>query len=110
MREVVEILQKKGLLFKSLKPIEPKLLGTRKKIEIYEGVDLAGYYTAIFVINQKSRFLRKNAEELEALFEKLVRLREHNYKKRILLYQMPICSKAVKEMKERKWRLIDASV
>ncbi len=109
MKEIVEVLQRKGLLFKSLKPIDPRQLGTRKKIEVYEGVDLSGYYTVIFVMVQKSRFLRKNADELEAIFEKLVLLQAHNYKKRILLYRMPICSKAAAEMKTHGWRLIDAT-
>ena len=109
MKRIVALLQKRGILFSTLTPIDPKLLKTRKKIEIYEGVDLGGYYVAIFAITQKSRFLRKNAEEIEELYRRLIALREHNFKKKILIYEMPLCSKAMAQMREAKWILIDAA-
>ncbi len=109
MNKIVELLLKYDMLFKKLEPIDKKALGTRKKIDIYEGVDLKSNYVAIFQLSQKSRFLRKNADELEALLEKLKVLRDHNFKKRLLLYDMPLCSKAKALMKERGWRLIDVA-
>ncbi len=109
MKEIVELLLKRNMIFKKLHPIDKKALGTRKKIEIYEGVDLHSNYVAIFYLRQKSRFLRKNAEELEGLLEKLKRLQDHNFKKRLLLYEMPLCSKAKAMLKERGWRLIDVA-
>ncbi|MMZ62226.1 hypothetical protein D1872_244230 [compost metagenome] len=109
MKTFVELLLAKKLIFKKLMPIDKKLLGTRKKIDIYEGVDLHANYVAIFHLVQKSRFLRKNADELETLYEKLKQLRDHNFKKRVLLYDMPLCSKAKVLMQERGWRLIDVA-
>ncbi len=109
MNAIVELLLSKKLIFKKLRPIDKKALGTRKKIEIYEGVDLYSNYTAIFYLVQKSRFLRKNADELEALFEKLKEVQDHNYKRKIILYDMPLCSKAKALMKERGWRLINVA-
>ena len=109
MKAIVELLLSHKMIFKKLHPIDKKALGTRKKIDIYEGVDLHSNYVVIFHLVQKSRFLRKNADELEQLFEKLKIMQDHNYKKKLLLYDMPFCSKAKALMKERGWRMIDVA-
>ena len=109
MNDFVELLLEKNMIFKKLHKIDNKKLKTRKKVDIYEGVDLKSNYTAIFHLIQKSRFLRKNADEIEELFEKLKTLQDHNFKKKIFLYDMPICSKARALMKERGWKLIDVA-
>ena len=110
MKELVDILRSKELIYKKLIMIDNKTLKTRKKIEIYEAVDFNRYYTAVFSLEQKSRFLRKDAVVLETLYERLKVLQEHNFKKKILLYKMPFCSKAKAQLKEEGWRMIDASV
>ncbi len=110
MKELVDTLRKKELIYKKLLMIDNKALKTRKKIHVYEAVDFDRYYTAIFVLEQKSRFLRKDATVLEELYARLKVLQDHNFKKKILLYKMPLCSKAKAQMKEEGWRLIDASV
>jgi hypothetical protein len=109
MKEVVDILRKKELIFKKLIMIDKKLLKTRKKIEVYEAVDFERYYSAIFILRQKSRFLRKDVDSLEILYARLKVLQDHNFKKKILLYDMPFCSKAQAQMKEEGWRLIDVT-
>ena len=109
MNEIVNLLLKYDMVFKTLHPVDNKALGTRKKVAIYEGVDLDSNYVAIFYLVQKSRFLRKHADELELLLQKLKTMQEHNYKKSVLLYRMPICSKAKALMQERGWRLIDVA-
>ena len=110
MKELVNVLLKKNYIYKSLKEIDKKTLGIRKKIEIYEGVDTNSYYAAVFILVQKSRFLRKNADDLEMLYEKLKVVQDHNFKKKILIYQMPICSHAKEQLKESGWVLINAAV
>ena len=90
--------------------IDNKQLQTRKNIAIYEGVDFDRYYTGIFYLVQKSRFLQKDVLVLEALYEKLKLLQDHNFKKKILLFDMPFCSKAKSLMKEQGWRVIDVAV
>ncbi len=109
MKELVDTLRAKNLIYKKLIMIDNKTLNTRKKVEIYEAVDFERYYTAIFLLVQKSRFLRKDAELLEMLYERLKTVQDHNFKKRILLYDMPLCSKAKAQMKEDGWRLIDVA-
>ncbi len=110
MKELVNILLKKNYIYKSLKEIDKKTLDVRKKIDIYEGVDTNSYYASIFYLVQKSRFLSKNANNLEQIFEKLKVVQDHNYKKKILIYQMPLCNKAKQQMKENGWVLINVAL
>ena len=110
MKELVDVLRAKDLIYKKLIMIDNNALKTRKKIEVYEAVDFDRYYTAIFSLEQKSRFLRKDAAIIEELYERLKTLQDHNFKKKVLLFKMPFCSKAKAQMKEDGWRLIDASI
>ena len=110
MKQLVEQLLRHKFIFKSIKEINKKRLLTTKKINVYEAVDMDGYYIGIFSIKRKSRFLRKNIDDVEKLYEQLKRVQDHNFKKRIILYNMPFCSKAQKELTQKKWILIDASI
>ena len=71
MKALVEYLNHKKLIFKSLQDILPKELGSRKKVSLYLGVDLKGYYALVMQLEKKSRVLRKEAGELMELHEKL---------------------------------------
>jgi len=105
MKEIVDLLQEKKLLFKSLKEIAPKELGTRKKIAIYLGVDLKKYYACILHINKKSRILQKEAKEIMALHEKLEEYNDSKINKKYIYIQAPLCSKAKLLMKEEGWKV-----
>jgi len=103
MKEIANLLQEKNLIFKSLKPIEPKTFGSRKKIEIYLGVDLQKYYTCILRIQKKSRILSKEAREIMEFHKKLEQLNESKIKKKYIYIQAPLCSKSKALFKEEKW-------
>jgi hypothetical protein len=103
MKEIVHLLQEKKLIFKSLKPIEPKKLGTRKKIAIYLGVDLKKYYACILHIHKKSRILSKEALEIMALHQKLEVLNESKINKKYIYIQAPLCSKAKALFEGENW-------
>lgn len=105
MKEIVEFLSKKNLIFKKLHKIDIKLLGSRKKIDIYEGVDTKSNYTAVFKVDAKSRFLVKNGEDISSLLQKLIKLQNHNYKKKILIISSPLCSKAKAYLEDLKWKI-----
>lgn len=92
-----------NILFKEIHCVDPKSLESRKKIEIYAATGVDKNYYAIFVLNSKSRFIRKNAEELIALCGKLAELQGHNFKKKILLIGSPLCSKAKEFLKQNEW-------
>jgi hypothetical protein len=109
LKKVIKTLLTKKIILKKLEPFDLARLGSRKKILLFDGVDMLSNYTCIFVIEKKSRFLQKDVLELEKLFEKLVCVKEHNYKKKILLYRMPISLKTQKLLKGLKWTLVALS-
>ncbi len=107
MKNIVEFLQEKGYIFKKLNQINNKNIGNRKKINVYEGVNLKSFYVAIFKLNQKSRFIMKNANDLEELYKNLISLQNHNFKKKVLLLNCPICSKSKEFLKDNRWKIYD---
>jgi len=94
MKEIVDLLQAKNLVFKSLKP---------KKIAIYLGIDLKSYYASVLHICKKSRILKKEALELMAFHEKLELLNDSKINKKYIFIQAPLCSKAKALMEEEGW-------
>jgi len=106
MKDMIKSLLTKKIVLKKVNPIDTTLLKTRKKIAVFSGVDTNSNYVCVFVVKRKSRFLRKDVKELEELFSRLVALSDHNFKKKILIYNMPLCSHAKEMLKELKWTLI----
>lgn len=94
MKELVEYLAKNSIVFKSLKMVLPSRLGSRKKIDIYLGVDLKKNYCCLFQVYKKSRFINKDANEIIELSHKLETFNESKIKFRFLILQAPLCSKA----------------
>jgi len=105
MKSIVEYLQQKNIIFKSFKEVAPKELGNRKKMHIYVGVDLKGYYTDIMVLEKKSRVLRKEASELMVLHEKLEKYIDSTIKKKYIIIKAPLCSKAKALLEENGWKV-----
>ena len=105
MKRIVEYLQKKDLIFKSLKEISPKELGSRKKLKIYLGVNLKSYYAMVIELEKKSRVLRKEAIELMILHEKLEKYIESKITKKYIIIKAPLCSKAKALLQEHGWRV-----
>ncbi len=105
MKEITSYFSNKNIIFKEISEILPKQLGSRKKIQIYSATGIDKNYYAIFIINSKSRFIRKNAQDLLDLFSKLVEFKGHNFKKKELLISSPLCSKAKAFLKENNWRV-----
>ena len=108
LKKIVDYLQQKNIIFKSFKEVAPKELGSRKKIEIYVGVDLKGYYAVVMCVKKKSRVLRKEAGELMALHEKLERYIDSKIKKKYILVEAPLCSHAKKMLEENGWKVFVA--
>ena len=105
MKTIVEYLQKKNLIFKSLKEISPKELGSRKKITLYLGINLKGYYALVMRIEKKSRILRKEAGELMLLHEKLEKYIDSKIMKKYIIIKAPLCSKAKAMLEENGWKV-----
>ena len=103
MKELTNYFTNKDIIFKQIDQITPKELGSRKKIGIYHATSIKKEFYSIFIIDAKSRFLRKNADELMALTDILSTHLDHNFKKKVLLISSPLCSKAKTYLKENKW-------
>ncbi len=105
MKEIVEYLQKKQIIFKSFKEVSPKELGSRKRVSLYVGVNLKGYYALVMCVQKKSRVLRKEAGELMLLHEKLEKYIDSKIMKKYLYIKAPLCSHAKVMLEEQGWRV-----
>ena len=105
MKALVEYLNHKKLIFKSLQEILPKELGSRKKVSLYVGIDLKGYYALVMQIEKKSRILRKETGDLMALHEKLEKHVGSSITKKYILIKAPLCSHAKAMLEENGWKV-----
>ncbi|PHR71708.1 MAG: hypothetical protein COA66_08195 [Arcobacter sp.] len=105
MKDITGYFLEKNILFKKIEAINLKDFGTRKKIDIFTATSVKREFYAIFILAAKSRFIRKNADELMILCENLALYKEHNFKKKILLISSPLCSKSKKYLEENDWRI-----
>lgn len=105
MKTLVEYLNHKNIIFKSLQEIMPKELGSRKKVSLYLGVDLKGYYALVMKLEKKSRVLRKEAGDLIALHEKLEKYIGSKITKKYIIVKAPLCSHAKAMLEERGWKV-----
>jgi hypothetical protein len=105
MKQIVDYLQQKQIIFKSLKEIIPKELGSRKKVQLFIGVDLKGYYALVMNVEKKSRVLRKEAGELMLLHEKLEKYINSKITKKYILIKAPLCSHAKAMLEEHGWKV-----
>jgi len=103
LKEITKYFTKKDIIFKEIKEITPKELKSRKKIGMYYATSIKKEFFAIFIVDAKSRFLRKNADDLMTLCETLSLHVDHNFKRKVLLVSSPLCSKAKAYLKENKW-------
>ncbi|MEA3433442.1 MAG: hypothetical protein U9R13_02575 [Campylobacterota bacterium] len=108
MKNIVEYLQHKNIIFKSLKEITPKELGSRKKIELYLGIDLKGYYALVMQVEKKSRVLRKEVGELLLLHEKVEKYIDSKITKKYIIIKAPLCSHAKAMLEENGWKVFVA--
>ena len=105
MKALVEYLNHKNIIFKSLQEIMPKELGSRKKVLLYLGLDLKGYYGLVMEVEKKSRVLRKEAGEFMLLHEKLEKYIDSKITKKYILVKAPLCSHAKVMLEENGWKV-----
>jgi hypothetical protein len=99
MKEVVDALLKYNIVCKKLEKIS---FPTKKRVDVFLGVNLKSEYCLVVRIYKKSRFLRKDIEFLNEI-EKFFKINFRRKKKIVILKE--ICSKAKSEINE--WRVID---
>jgi len=106
LKEIVELLIQNRIVLKSLEEIDKTVLGTKKKVRIFGGINEKGYYCVIFRIEQKSRILTKQIAEYIELEQKLETIKNHAYRYKYFIFEAPICSKAVKYIKDNNWKIL----
>ena len=106
MKSIVEQLRIHGILCRKFSEVTPKELGTRKRITLYMGVDLEGYYCSVMVLSKKSRVLRKEAEELIELHKKMEIWKGTMIPKKYIRVDAPLCSKAKAWMEQEGWEFL----
>ncbi len=105
MKTVVEKMAQKNVICKALETVLPKVLGSRKKVELYVGVDLKGFYCLMIKLSKKSRVLRKEAEELMGLHVQMETFKETKILKKYIWIQAPLCSKAKALLEDNRWKV-----
>jgi len=105
LKDITKYYLEKEILFKQIEEVNPKELKSRKKIRIFVATSINRDYYAIFIIDSKSRFIRKNAEDLMKMETLLADYKEHNFKKKELIISSALCSKAKKLLEDNKWRV-----
>ena len=105
MKKLTTYYTNKNILFKDIKQVLPKELDSRKKIDIYAATSVDSNFYAIFIVDSKSRFIRKSANDLMELCEKLSIHLDHNFKKKELLISSPLFSKAKEYLKQNDWNV-----
>ena len=109
MKQLVEFFLQKKIIFSQIQTILPKALHSRKKVSLYFATDTKGYYNAIISIKKKSRILHKEALELHELTQKMQSYCDCTIKKKHLLLDGTICSKAREKLIDLGWKIYDFS-
>ena len=105
MKQIVDFLQYKNIIFKSFKEVVPKEIGSRKRVQLFVGINLKGYYALVMKLEKKSRVLRKEVGELMMLHEKLEIYIDSSIKKKYIIIRAPLCSKAKTMLEEGGWKV-----
>jgi len=105
MKDIVEYMRGHNLICKTLKEVKPKEIGSRKRVNIYLGVNLKGYFCMVMVISKKSRILRKEVAQLIELHKKIELYHNSKIKKKYISIDAPLCSHAKKMLEENLWEV-----
>ncbi len=109
MKRLVEYFKAQGVLFETLEPLDIKAFGIKKRWRFFEGVDLKKNYWLIVEIERKSRFLHKDAKELDEIAQRVENNIGHLFRRRFLYLRAPLCSKAKGYLQDVGWR-VDATL
>jgi len=106
LKPIIDRLNAHGLIFKQFEEVRPGALGIRHRIRLFAATDRQGYYTAVFVVAQKSRVVMKDVEKFESILRKLELYADHAFKHRVMMLDAPLCSKAEAAFKRQGWKII----
>ncbi|MCF6201473.1 MAG: hypothetical protein L3J42_05065 [Hydrogenimonas sp.] len=107
MKSVLAPLQERGYIFRRLEPFSPSLVGSRKRIKIYHGIDMQKRYLILFAVKRKSTILLKDVTEWLELKSKIENYLGYPILQNLALFEAPICSKAKRMLESEGWKVIE---
>lgn len=105
MDQISRLLVEKGLLLKKFQTINIKNITKSRSYSVYFGVDMKSNCTVVFVRNAKSRFVQKDATALLSLCDDILQKEAKIVRQRVFFYNSQICSKSLKILKDKHWRV-----
>jgi hypothetical protein len=106
MKEIVEYMSHNKVIFKKLKEINPKDIESRKKVKIYLGVNLNGYYCLTIIISKKNHILCKEIIEIINLHKKMEKYNDSKINIKYIIIQAPLSNSAKNMLKENEWKIL----
>ncbi len=106
MKGILAPLQQKGYIFKRFEPFPLKLVGSKKRILVFHGLDMQNRYFLVFAVKRRSRVLSKDAKEWVELKSNIERYLGYPVLLNIALIEAPICSKASALLESEGWKVI----
>lgn len=102
--EIYKIFEAHNLVLKDLKQIDLSEFSKKKTLKSAIGIDTKGFYTIVFIREAKSRFLKKEFEDIVEICQKIEEKLGLKIKKRVIFYGSQICSKTQNLIKESGWK------
>ncbi len=106
MREAVDRLRQEGIVCQKLETVSLAALGSRKRIDLYLGVDLDRYYCSVWHVRKRSRVVQKEVREWLALHARLEAHTDRTIRKRYVWIEAPLCSKAKALLETEGWKVL----
>lgn len=108
--DIVDDLRSKKLIYKKLAPIDLTVLGIKKNIYAFRGVDLNGYYHLIFYIPLLGGLGGKDIEFYDDLHYRLVKYFDHAFKKKFIFARKIPSKKNISFFDQKGWKVFIASL
>ncbi|HDX8143532.1 TPA: hypothetical protein RQJ12_001780, partial [Campylobacter fetus subsp. venerealis] len=98
-----EIFSQNKILLKNLKTLDFGEFSKKRTYKLFIGIDKNSLYTLVFMREAKSKFIKKELDELVNITKLVETKFDTNIKKLILLYRSQICSKVIKNATDWKF-------
>ncbi|QCD53069.1 hypothetical protein [Campylobacter sp. RM16192] len=98
--EIYKFFEDKKIVLKNLKEIDLSKFTKKRTLVCTIGIDIKDFYNIVFIREAKSRFLKKEFEEILEIYSKIQADLQINFKKKTIFYSSSICSKTQISMKE----------
>ena len=105
MKEIVEYFVEQNIVFPKLEHLDNKTLGVKSRFTIYKAIDMSKRYCLILHIQRKSRFLQADAKKINTVASQVMQILGHNFAKKYIYIQSPLCSKANILLGELDWKV-----